>query len=129
MTNLPSAFTFNPPDTLVLSLEIMEKYREAFLPGITNIRDLKHPSISPLYADLQSLRGRLPPVLFTCGTFDVLLDDTIFMSSRYQMAGAETEVLIVPGGFHGYCMYPKDTKGAQADVAMSAVEDFIKRHP
>ena len=127
LTFLPSAYTFNPPEVLVLDKDLMDHYAEVFLPGMS-FQERRHPSVSPLYADLQSLRGRLPPALFTCGTSDCLLDDTVLMSAKYQMAGAETEVLIVPGGPHGYCMYPKDTKGAQADVAMQAVEKFITSH-
>lgn len=124
---LPSAYNFNPPECLVLDKDIMHYYLEAFLPG-ASFEERRSPKVSPLYVDLEKLRGRLPPAFFTCGTSDVLLDDTIFMSAKYQMAGAETEVLIVPGGAHGYCMFPKDTKGAQADVAMKAVESFIARH-
>lgn len=127
LTNLPQTYNFNPPEVLVLDRDLMNHYFDAFLPG-KSLVEKKHPSISPLYADLASLRGRLAPALFTCGTSDCLLDDTIFMSAKYQMAGAETEVLIVPGGCHGYCMFPQDTKGAQADIAMQKVEDFISRH-
>lgn len=128
MTFLPSAYNFKPPETLVLDKDVMEHFSEAFLPGMS-LEEKKHPSVSPLYANLERLRGRLPPALFTCGTCDVLMDDTVLMSAKYQMAGAETEVLIVPGGPHGYSMYPKDTKGAQADKAMEAVERFISSHP
>lgn len=130
----PSAYNFKPSagnsgqseDILVLNKEIMDKYIEVFLPN-TSAEQRKHPSISPLYFDLQTLRY-LPPVLFTCGTMDCLLDDTVFMSCKWRMAGGECDVLIVPGGAHGYCMFPKDTVGAQADVAMKAVENFIAKH-
>lgn len=124
---LPSAYNFKPPETLVLDKEIMDHYLDVFLPG-KSLEQRRNPDVSPFYADLGKLRGQLPPALFTCGTSDVLMDDTIFMSAKYQMAGAETETLIVAGGCHGYCMYPKDTKGSQADVAMKKVEDFISRH-
>lgn len=124
---LPSAYNFNPPEVLVLDKDLMDHYIDVFLPGAT-LDQKRDPRVSPLYADLEMLRGRLPPALFTCGTSDCLLDDTVFMSAKYQMAGAETEVLIVPGGAHGYCMFPTDTKGAQADVAMAAVEKFIGSH-
>lgn len=127
MTMSPSLDLFNPPEVLVLDKDLMVHYREVYLPGVS-LEQMRDPSISPLFADLQSLRGRLPPALFTCGTSDCLLDDTVFMSAKYQMAGAEAEVLIVPGGVHGYSMYPRDTKGAQADVAMKAVEEFISTH-
>jgi len=123
----PSTFLFDPPDPLVLNRDIMAHYSDAFLPGMS-YEEKRRPSVSPLFADFNSLRGRLPPALFTCGTSDCLLDDTMFMSTKYHMAGAETEVLIVPGGCHGFCMFPKDTEGAQADVAMERVAKFIKTH-
>ena len=126
-TFLPNAYNFNPPEVLVLDKDLMDHYAEAFLPGMS-FQEKRHPSVSPLYANFEALRGRLPPALFTCGTADVLLDDTVLMSAKYQMAGAETEVLICPGAPHGYCMYPKDTKGAQADKAMEAVAAFIASH-
>ncbi|KAK5954357.1 hypothetical protein OHC33_004079 [Knufia fluminis] len=126
-TFLPSTYNFNPSEVLVLDRDLMEHYAEVFLPGMS-LQEKKHPSVSPLYANLEALRGRLPPALFTCGTSDVLLDDTVLMSAKYQMAGAETEVLICPGAPHGYCMYPKDTKGAQADKGMEAVAAFISSH-
>lgn len=127
LTWAPSAYLFNPPEVLVLDKDLMDHYADVFVPGMSE-EERKHPSVSPLYADLQRLRGRLPPALFTCGTSDCLLDDTIFMSAKYQMAGGETDVRIVPGAVHGYAMFPKDLKGAQADVAMKAVEEFISSH-
>ena len=127
MSFLPSAYNFNPPGVLVLDKDLMDHYIEVFLPGMST-DEKRHASVSPLYANWETFRNKLPPALFTCGTADCLLDDTVFMSAKYQMVGAETEVLIVPGGPHGYCMYPKDTKGAQADKAMEAVERFISLH-
>jgi len=61
----------------------------------------RHPSVSPLYADLEPLRGKLPPALFTCGTEDCLLDDTMFMSTKWLMAGGEAFVKFIPGAPHG----------------------------
>lgn len=127
LTFTPSPYLFNPPEVLVLDKDLMEHYADVFLPGMSH-EERRHPSVSPLYADLQQLRGRLPPALFTCGTSDCLLDDTIFMSAKYQMAGGETDVRIVPGAVHGYSMYPKDLKGALAAVARKAVEEFISSH-
>lgn len=124
---VPSSYTFNPPECLVLDRDLMDHYIDAFLPGM-DFQQRRDPSVSPAYANWELFRGKLPPALFTCGTSDVLLDDTVFMSAKYQMTGGETEVLIVPGGAHGYCMYPQDTPGAQADVAMKVVESFISRH-
>lgn len=127
--NTPSAHTFSPPSTLVLDLDLMQAYVAATVPGLS-LAQLRDPSISPLFADFNGpvLRGRLPPALFTCGTSDVLLDDTVFMAAKWMAAGAGAEVLLVPGGCHGYCMFPRGTKGAQADIAMDRVRDFMAKH-
>ena len=125
MTWTPNGYNFNPSPVLVLDKDLMDHYCDVFLPGFTDLQK-KDPKVSPLYADLERLRGRLPPALFTCGTNDCLLDDTVFMSSKWMMAGAETVVKIVPGACHGYIMFPRDMKGSGAEQGMAAVEEFVK---
>lgn len=120
----PSVYTFQKPVTLVLDLETMDQFAEAFLPGMSD-QDKRHPSVSPLYTDLEALRGRLPPALYTCGTEDCLMDDTIFMSTKWLAAGGEAVVKIVPGGPHGYIMFPRSLKASGADEGLKAVEDFV----
>jgi acetyl esterase/lipase len=61
-------------------------------------RDLRDPDISPLYGDLTSM----PPALFTIGTRDSLLEDTLFMHARWLAAGNEAELAVYPGGVHGF---------------------------
>jgi len=60
------------------------------------------PSISPLYADLSGLC----PALFSVGTLDPLLDDTLFMAPRWMAAGNKTELEIYPGGIHAFDQIP-----------------------
>ncbi|KAK4977362.1 hypothetical protein LTR28_007210 [Elasticomyces elasticus] len=48
----------------------------------------------------------LPPAIFTCGTLDCLLDDTVMMSAKWAMSGAETVVKIYPGAPHGFIFFP-----------------------
>jgi acetyl esterase/lipase len=95
----PSVYNFKKPETLVLDRDLMDHFIEVFLPGMTH-EEKKHPSVSPLYANLMGLK--LPPALFTCGTEDCLLDDTMFMATKWMMAGGDTIVKIIPGGCHGY---------------------------
>ncbi|KIW98448.1 uncharacterized protein Z519_00109 [Cladophialophora bantiana CBS 173.52] len=120
----PQVYNFQRPEILVLDRDLMDHYIDVFLPGKTH-EEKRHPSISPLYADLEPLRDKLPPALFTCGTEDCLLDDTMFMSMKWLMAGAESVVKIVPGAPHGYIMFPKSAKGSGAEEGMKAVEDFV----
>jgi acetyl esterase len=58
----------------------------------------RDPDISPLYADL----GGMPAALFTCGTRDPLLDDTLFMAARWQAAGSPAELALYPGATHEF---------------------------
>ena len=59
------------------------------------------PTISPLYADL----GGLPPALFSVGTRDLLLDDTLFMAARWASAGNPLDLAIWPGGCHVFIRF------------------------
>jgi acetyl esterase len=54
--------------------------------------------VSPLYADLTGL----PPALFSCGTLDPLLDDTLFIAARWQAAGSAARLAIYPGAPHEF---------------------------
>jgi acetyl esterase/lipase len=121
---MPQVYNFQKPQILILDRDLMDHYINVFLPGKTDA-EKRHPSISPLFADLEPLRGRLPPALFTCGTEDCLLDDTMFMSVKWLMAGGEAVVKIIPGAPHGYIMFPRSMKGSGAAEGMKAIEDFI----
>lgn len=112
---LPQAHNFTG-DTLVLDLDLMSRYVAAYLPKST-IESRRDPEISPFYADLRKLAKQskkgLPPALFTCGSEDCLLDDTMMMSVKWQMAGAQTVVKIYPGAPHGFVSFPLESfKGA-----------------
>jgi acetyl esterase len=39
----------------------------------------------------------MPIALFSCGTLDPLLDDTLFMAARWQAAGSPAQLAIYPG--------------------------------
>jgi acetyl esterase/lipase len=63
------------------------RYTEAYLPNTTE-KDRRDPKISPFFADLMKMRAegrRLPSALFTCGTADPLLDDSVFMCAKWYV--------------------------------------------
>ena len=101
---------------LVLRTIDMQQFYNAFLPTIT---DRRVPDISPLYADLKSLC----PALFTVGTKDALLDDTLFMHARWVAAENDAELAIYPGGAHGFTLFPSDLSKA----AMTRMDAFLNR--
>ncbi|MCJ1249338.1 hypothetical protein MMC30_006561 [Trapelia coarctata] len=107
LTLLPMAKNFDQP--LVLTPKIMDYFLEAFLPGIP-MEQRKDPSISPFYKDLRGLK--LPSALFSCGTADCLLDDTVMMAVKWQMAGGEAITRLFPGAPHGFIAFPPDKLAA-----------------
>jgi acetyl esterase len=80
----------------ILTAELIEYFADLFTPG-RSTDERRDPDISPLYADLRDL----PPALFTVGTDDHLVDDTLFMAARWELAGNETELLVYPDAPHG----------------------------
>jgi len=101
---------------LVLRTIDMQQFYNAFLPTIT---DRRVPDISPLYADLKNLC----PALFTVGTKDALLDDTLFMHARWVAAGNEAELAVYPGGAHGFTLFPSDLSRS----AICRMDAFLNR--
>ncbi len=101
---------------LVLRTIDMQQFYNAFLPTIT---DRRVPDISPLYADLKNLC----PALFTVGTKDALLDDTLFMHARWISAGNEADLAIYPGGAHGFTLFPNDLSKS----ATARMDAFLNR--
>jgi acetyl esterase len=103
---------------LVLSEPIISWFVDQFLP--THDREQRRdPEISPLFADLSSL----PAAIFTVGTQDPLLDDTLFMEARWRAAGNVAELRIWPEAPHGFVSLPMTV----ADAALSAEHDFLRR--
>ncbi len=106
------------PRNLVLSTPIIEAFGAAFLPDRA-AEARRDPDISPLYADLTGL----PPALFTVGTLDPLLDDTLFMAARWEAAGCPTTLRVWPDGIHGFTAFPLRL----ARLAEAAQHEFLAR--
>jgi acetyl esterase/lipase len=98
----------------------MEKFIQAFLPHLSlDSSSAKDPAISPYYKDLEPFRGKLPSALFTCGTDDPLLDDSVNMGTKWMVFGGEAVVKIYPGAAHGFIGFPPSV----LEEAGRAVED------
>lgn len=104
----------NAPRLVIRTIDI-EKFFDAYAPPPL---DRRNPDLSPLYADLHGL----PPALFTVGTCDLLLDDSLFMYARWIAAGNEAELAIYPGGPHAFTLFSMSL----ATVANERCDGFLR---
>jgi acetyl esterase/lipase len=98
LTSTPSVAQA-PSDTLVLTREAISWFLDQFVPDAAT---RKLADVSPLWADLHGL----PSALFTVGTLDPLVDDSLFMHGRWIAAGNQGELAIYPGAVHGFNGFP-----------------------
>ena len=99
--------------SLVLSTPIMEWFWNHYIGD----NDPYEPDISPLYADLTDM----PPALFTVGTLDPLIDDSLFMATRWLEHGSEARLAVYPGGVHAFDAFPTPL----AQQARATMYEFI----
>jgi acetyl esterase/lipase len=111
----PSARAFGN-ERLVLRTVDVEQFSAAFLPGLSDEEKCR-PDVSPLFGDLTGLC----PALFTVGTRDGLLDDSLFMHARWVAAGNRGALDIYPGAAHGFSIFP----GSQAADSLRNQAAFL----
>ena len=99
---------------IIVSTPMIEWCNDHYVPQIEKRED---PDVSPIYAELSNM----PPALFTVGTLDPLLDDTLFMYARWLAAGNQARLDIYPGGTHVFNFFPTRT----AREANEKIFDFI----
>ncbi|EPE30038.1 alpha/beta-Hydrolase [Glarea lozoyensis ATCC 20868] len=122
LTETPSHV--NTGNTPIIPPKTLEHFRNAFLPNMS-LLERRSPSVSPYYENLAPFRGRLPSALFTCGTEDPLLDDSVMMGTRWLMAGGEAYIKIYTGGPHGFVAFGEALKEAQ--MAMGDIATYIEQ--
>jgi acetyl esterase len=106
-------------EALFLSPAHLKAMRTAAFPGLDG-ELLRDPGISPLYADLRGL----PPAIFSVGTADAVLDDSLFMAARWQAAGNEAELQVYPEATHLFLSLPT----RMAAEAWRRIAAFLNRH-
>ena len=109
----PSVRNFGP-ERLVLNTDDIKEFVLRFVPDEIGLKD---PAVSPIQADLAGL----PPALFSVGTRDLLLDDTVFMANRWLSAGNATTLSLWNGGCHVFQAF--DT--ASSRLANQEAEQFL----
>lgn len=111
----PSVRNFGAERLILNSDDVLQFVQRFVPPGV----DARGAEVSPLYADLTDM----PPALFSVGTRDLLLDDTLFMHARWLAAGNEGDLRVQPDGCHVYETFRSEA-GARSEQAMA---DFLNR--
>ncbi|MEM9422021.1 MAG: alpha/beta hydrolase [Pseudomonadota bacterium] len=102
MAGTPSVYRWGERN-LVINTAIIRWFAAQLVPpAVEKNVSLRDPKLSPLYADLDGLC----PALFTVGTLDPLVDDTLLMATRWASADNDTELAIYPGGIHAFNALP-----------------------
>jgi acetyl esterase/lipase len=116
MNMTPSARNWGS-EKLVLNTAGIEAFRKSFIPAGA---DMSNPDISPIFANLREL----PAAIFSVGTRDPLIDDSLFMAPRWLSAGNAAELAIHPGACHGFLSLPNK----QRNDAVARMKAFVDRY-
>jgi acetyl esterase len=114
-TSMTPSQTLAPERGLLVGSLNIKKFTEAYLPKGVDPRD---PDVSPLWARLE----KMPPAIFSVGTLDPLMDDSLFLYARWIAAGNEAELAIYPGATHAFNLFPMPL----AEPANARIDAFLK---
>jgi acetyl esterase/lipase len=106
---------------LILSTPLIQWFYNNFLPGM-GPEARRDPHLSPLYADLADL----PQALFTVGTLDPLLDDSLFMEARWKAAGNEAALDVHEQAVHGFTLFPISAARASLSRQLAFLREAIR---
>jgi acetyl esterase len=106
---------WNGIEKFVIGEQDIAMCANAYAPDVSMRRD---PDISALYAKLTDM----PPALFSVGTLDPFLDDSLFVYARWIAAGNEAELAIYPGAPHAFNILGHP----HADAANARIDAFLK---
>jgi acetyl esterase/lipase len=95
----------------------IEQCSDFYAPDVSTRRN---PDMSALYAEV----SHMPAALFSVGTLDPFLDDSLFLYARWIAAGNEAELAIYPGGTHGFNTFPLPI----AAEGNARIDAFLKKH-
>jgi len=94
-TSMTPSQTWVGANRFLIGTEDIKQCSNAYAPDASQRRN---PDMSALYAQLSSM----PPALFSVGTLDPFLDDSLFVYARWIAAGNEAELAVYPGAPHGF---------------------------
>lgn len=98
---------------LILTTRDMQMFAARYVQGTKDLRD---PDLSPLFARLHDL----PPALFSVGTEDLLLDDSLQMATLWHASNGNARLDVTPGGCHVFQSFPDLTIARQSNARIDS---------
>lgn len=98
---------------LVLTTRDMKMFAARYVQGS---QDIRNPDLSPLFARLHDL----PPALFSVGTQDLLLDDSLQMATLWHASNGNARLDVTPGGCHVFQSFPDLTIARQSNARIDS---------
>ncbi len=114
-TSMTPSQTWVGANRYIIGTEDIKQCSSAYAPDVSQRRN---PDMSALYAEL----SRMPPALFSVGTLDPFLDDSLFVYARWIAAGNEAELAVYPGAPHGFNILGHP----HAAAANARIDAFLK---
>jgi len=101
----------------MLSLEGLKKFAIRY---VKNPEDIRHPYVSPLFADLSGL----PPIFLQAAEDEILRDDAIRMEAALKKANVPVTLDVWPGLFHVFEFAWRYLP--QSEAAIVRMGDFVR---
>lgn len=117
LTGLAASHVLRAPQETIISHQGLQEAAEDYAAG----QDLRHPLISPVFADLTGL----PPLLIDVAGDELLLDDAALIAAHAQAVGVPARFRVWPGLWHTW--HHAAGSCDAADEAIAAIADFIAR--
>lgn len=109
---------------LALSTPYLSWFYDLFLPDV-GPEDRRRPEYSPLYAGVSAM----PSALFSVGTQDPLLDDSLLMAEHWLQANNRTRLAVYPEGPHGFNAMPTAMGRAGAARIRQFLSECLETSP
>lgn len=103
-------------------LQSSQRTRDSARLVVSHLKDLQHPYLSVVRADLAGL----PPLLLQTGSEDYCREDSLVLAERARAAGVDVTLQVWPAMFHVWQRFaPKVPEALQA---LREVADFLRLH-
>jgi acetyl esterase/lipase len=82
---------------------------------------LRHPLISPIYADLRGL----PPMFVVAGGHEILRDDAVRLAAAAGAADVDVQLHIAAGMWHIFPIHIGDRESSEISSAVRSISEFV----